>query len=307
MGKTTLALALSHRAREADLVGHALFCDLSAAWSLDDIVTAMSHSLGAHQSAGDAGTSSVERLGHALAGRGSILVVLDNFEQVVEHAAQTVRVWMEQAPEATFLVTSRDRLRLRGEAVLELAPLESEDGVALFLAAAEEHRPDLALGEVELAAVARLVTRLDGIPLAIELAAARVRVMSPSRMLDRIDKRFSLLGHGPSDSVPRQATLEAAIEWSWNLLDEGERAVLAQCAVFRGGFTLEQAEAIVQVEGVDVLDALASLGEKSLLRSGGSAEVRFATYESVRDFAEPHAPAATAARNISPVESCTIL
>jgi predicted ATPase/Tfp pilus assembly protein PilF len=295
MGKTALARRLAQEMVrqgrvEADAV---VFCDLSQAWTEADIVTHLSSALGAHLSGADSSVSTIELLGQAIAGRGPVLLILDNFEQLVDLAAQTVSVWRRAAPEAVLLVTSRDRLRLTGEACLALPPLPEVDAVALFRGAAQAVQPAWAWDPVAESAVRALVIRLDGIPLAIELAAARSGVMSPQRMLDRIDKRFSLLGHGPSDGVARQATLRAAIDWSWELLSSAERSGMSQCSIFRGGFSLDAAEAVVLLDGdEDVLDVLESLHRKSMIRTervasmGG--ELSFVIYESIREYAAEH-------------------
>ncbi len=295
MGKTCLARCFAKKVVDEGHVASdaVVFCDLSQAWSVADIVTNLSAALGAHLSGADGETSTVELLGQAIQGRGRALIILDNFEQLVELAPQTVSVWLRLAPSAGFLVTSRDRLRLRGETCLALPPLPQAAAADLFAAAATAVNPAFSLDAEALPAVQELVQRLDGIPLAIELAAARSGVMSAGRMLDRIDRRFQLLGHGPSDGVARQATLRAAIDWSWNLLEDAERAVMAQCSVFRGGFSLDAAEAVVELPGdVDLLDLLEKLHRKSLIysrrldRAGG--EMGFDIYESIRDYASEH-------------------
>jgi len=295
MGKTCLVRRFAQAAIQTGRLGEegVFFCDLSQAWSVADIVTNVSAALGTHLSGSSDGTSTVELLGQALAGRGSAVVILDNFEQLVSHAPETVSQWIRLAPEATFLVTSRDRLRLRSETVLSLPPLPVDAAVALFSAAASQAQGGVTLKGDEESAVRELVQRLDGIPLAIELAAARTGVMSARRMLDRIGRRFQLLGHGPSDGVARQATLRAAIDWSWELLEENERDVMAQCSVFRGGFSLDAAEAVVALDGDDdVLDLLESLHRKSLIYTRrldhGDGEMGFAIYESIRDYAGEH-------------------
>jgi predicted ATPase/Tfp pilus assembly protein PilF len=292
IGKTRVAQAVLTRARESRLFTEdgLVFCDLSEAWSVADVVDVVASSLDAHLSSGEGSESSVSLLGRAIQGRGPILMVLDNFEQLVDLAPDTISPWIDLAPEARFVVTSRDGLRLRGESRIVLPPLETQEAAALFVATAQRVKESFTVGEGEDEALAALVQRLDGIPLAVELAAARATVMSPRRMLERIDKRFQLLKHGPSDGTPRQATLRAAIDWSWDLLSEPERAALSQCSVFRGGFTLDDGEAVVQIEGdEDVLDLLEALCGKSLVRAlDDSSGVRFGIYESIRAYATEH-------------------
>lgn len=295
MGKTRLARSFAARCVDgagSSWSGHS-FADLSAAWTIDDIVSTVSASLEVRLAAGEGSEGTAVLLGRAMGGRGQLLVVLDNFEHLSEHGTDTVSRWMDLAPEARFLVTSRDRLRLRGEVCVDLSPLSVEQGSQLFESTAKRVRASYQSSEAEQAAARELVERLDGIPLAIELAAARVTVMSPSQMLGRLGKRFDLLRHGPSDVVARQATLRAAIDWSWDLLEEVERDTLAQISVFRGGFSLEAAEAVIDLSShggdADVLDALESLRGKSLVRTYESevlgGELRFDVYESIREYA----------------------
>jgi len=309
MGKTRLARSYAARCGDgasSSWSGHS-FSDLSAAWTIDDIVSTVSASLEVRLAAGEGSEGTAVLLGRAMGGRGQLLVVLDNFEHLAEHGADTVSRWMDLAPEARFLVTSRDRLRLRGEVCIDLSPLSVEQGSQLFESTAKRVRASYQTNETEQAAARELVERLDGIPLAIELAAARVTVMSPSKMLGRLGKRFDLLRHGPSDVVARQATLRAAIDWSWDLLEEVERDTLAQSSVFRGGFSLEAAEAVIDLSahdgGADVLDVLESLRGKSLVRTyenevlGG--ELRFDIYESIREYAAERHEQADASGSLS--------
>jgi predicted ATPase len=165
--------------------------------------------------------------------------------------------------------------------------------VALFVARAREVKPKFALSDANAAAVAEVVRRLDGIPLALELAAARVRILSPQKILDRLRRRFDLLATKSRDLTPRQATLRGAIDWSWELLEPWEKAALAQASVFRGGFGLEAAEAVLDLsawpDAPFPMDVVQALADKSVLRSFEPPEtpdeVRFAVYESIREYA----------------------
>lgn len=276
-----------------DWPGGAFFCDLSEARSLEGIHFAVALALGVPLGRGDAGV----QLGHAIAGHGACLLILDNFEQVSGHAAATLGRWLDGAPQARFVVTSRERLHLAGEETLALEPLAlADDAITLFAERARAQRPEFAITDDNRAAVADIVRLLDGLPLAIELAAARVRVLSPAQILQRLGDRFVLLA-GARGVAARQATLKAAIDWSWDLLTPWEQAALAQCAVFEGGFTLEAAEAVVQMdrwpEAPAVLDAIQSLVDKSLLRawlpkSSGRldiAEPYFGMFMSIHEYA----------------------
>lgn len=294
IGKTSLVrryASLAPSARKAPWQGVG-FVDLSAAWSVDDIVATVSASLDIPLSTGSADEATETLLGRAIGSRGPLLLILDNFEHVAEHGAATVSRWLGLAPEARFLVTSRDRLKLRGEVCLQLNPLDTSEAEALFAITARRVRGSYSPSEEDEMAIRELVVRLDGIPLAIELAAARVTVLSPRGMLERIGRRFELLGHGPADVVPRQATLLAALDWSWDLLEDREKDALAQCSVFRGGFSLEAGEAVIDLsshEGADVIDTLSSLQARSLLRTYEAEAVpgaiRLGLFESIREYA----------------------
>ena len=276
-----------------DWPGGVYFCDLSEARSLDGVYFAAALALGVPLGKGDPGM----QLGHAIAGRGRCLVILDNFEQVIEHSAGTVGRWLDRAAEAAFVVTSRERLHLSGEEVLPLEPLPlGVEALELFAVRARAQRPDFVLGATNRAAVAEVVRLLDGLPLAIELAAARVRVLSPAQLVERMRDRFALLA-GARGPAARQATLRAAIDWSWDLLTAWEQAALAQCSVFEGGFTLEAAEAVLDLstwpDAPSAMDAVQALVDKSLLRTWNAAEPGrfdldepyFGMYLSIHDYA----------------------
>lgn len=268
-----------------DFPGGVWFCDLSQARSLDGIVHAVAQGLDVPLGKDDP----VTQLGHAIAGRGQCLVILDNFEQVARYAEETLGRWLNRARNAQFLVTTREFLGLKGEAVLAVAPLQPADATALFLNRAMAAKPDLQLNAEERSVISRLVVLLDCLPLAIELAAARVRVMAPRTLLSRMGDRFKLL----SSSAPRQdrqATLRAVFDWSWDLLDVPEKAALAQLSVFEGGFTLETAEAVLDLSDYESapvpMDALQSLLQKSFVRQVGDA--RFDLLVSVKEYALEH-------------------
>jgi predicted ATPase/class 3 adenylate cyclase len=201
-------------------------------------------------------------------GEREMLLVLDNLEQVIEAAPELADL-VEACPNLRMLVTSRERLRVRGEVEYPVAPLAEPDAVELFLARA-------GLGSAD-DAVRELCRSLDNLPLAIELAAARARVLTPAQILERLSQRLDLFAGG-RDADPRQRTLRRAIEWSHDLLDASEQRLFARLAVFVGGCTLETAE---QVAGAD-LDTFQSLVEKSLVRH---TDDRFWMYETIREFA----------------------
>jgi predicted ATPase/class 3 adenylate cyclase/Tfp pilus assembly protein PilF len=283
-GKTRLALHFSW-AWLGDFPGGVWFCDLSQARGLDGIVHAVAAALGVPLGRDDP----VVQLGNAIAGRGECLVVLDNFEQVSRHADDTLGRWLDRANEARFLVTSREVLGMGGEEALALPPLQPPDAAQLFLRRAQSARADFRLDAQDQAAILPLVNLLDGLPLAIELAAARVRVLSPSKLLARMSERFRLLASS-GKRHDRQATLRATFDWSWELLQAPERAALAQLSVFEGGFTLEAAEAVLDLSALDgapwTPDLLQSLVDKSFVRQ--RVDGRFNLLGTMQEYAAEH-------------------
>src|SRR5262249_34985460 len=216
-----------------------------------------------------AGDDPVTRIGNAIAGRRQCLVILDNFEQVARHAEETLGRWLTRASAARFLVTTREVLGLQGEEILAVGPLSAADARTLFGKRAEAGKPGFALGPEDAASIDLLVKLLEGLPLAIELAAARVRVMPPRTLLARMNDRFKLLA-SRGGRLDRQATLRAVFDWSWDLLSLPEKAALAQLSVFESGFALEAVEAVLDLSRYDdapwPVDALQSLVQKSLHR-----------------------------------------
>ena len=280
-GKTRLA---AHFAWQwlGDFPGGAWFCDLSAARDVDGIVHAVAEALDVPLGREDP----VVQLGHAIAGRGRCLVVLDNFEQVARHAEDTVGRWLARAADARFVVTSREVLGIAGEVACALAPLATEDARALFTTRAEAASPGASGAEDDGGSIAALVELLDGLPLAIELAAARVRVMPPRQLLARMNDRFRLLSSA-GGRRDRQATLRATFDWSWDLLREVEKAALAQLSVFEGGFDLAAAEGVLDL-GADAhapwaVDVVQSLVDKSFVRA--AAAQRFELLSTVQEYA----------------------
>jgi predicted ATPase/tetratricopeptide (TPR) repeat protein len=262
IGKTRLAVryAWENRARWP---GGAWFCDLTEARTGDGIASAVGEAIGVPLSTDDV----MGQLGRALAGRGRCLVILDNFEQIVDQAPETVGRWLEMAPEIRVLVTSRERLQLPGEEVLAIEALPIEEGMDLFVERGRRLRP-ITLESNEATSVRDVVRAVEGIPLAIELSAARLKVMTPAQIVARISERFRLLAGSGSG---RHSTLRAAIDSSWELLEPWEKAAFTQAAVFEGGFSLEAAEGVLDLSPWPtapwIVDVLQSLVDKNLLRS----------------------------------------
>ena len=202
-----------------------------------------------------------------------LLLLLDNFEHVVEAAPEVAAV-LAECPHADVLVTSRERLRVQGEQVYPVPVLERAESRNLFVARARGARPEFEADEH----VEELCERLDDLPLALELAAARTSLLSTSQLLERLGDRLDLL-RGGRDAETRQQTLRATIEWSYDLLEPAERTLLAALSVFRGGWTLEAAEQVARAD----LELMQSLVDKSLVRRWESG--RFGMLETIREFA----------------------
>ncbi|MFC9329162.1 BTAD domain-containing putative transcriptional regulator [Kitasatospora sp. NPDC057015] len=204
-------------------------------------------------------------------GRRRMLIVLDNCEHLIQAAADLADRLLAECPGLTVLATSREPLGVPGETVLPVEPLPDPVALRLLAERAAAARPGFDPA-TDPEACAEICRRLDGLPLAIELAAARLRVMTPRQIADRLDGRFALLTAGSRTLLPRQQTLRAVVDWSWDLLGEHERAVLRRLSAFAGGWTLEDAEAVCSDEAdvprAEVADLLLSLVDKSLVVAG---------------------------------------
>ncbi|HEY0156293.1 MAG TPA: BTAD domain-containing putative transcriptional regulator [Thermoanaerobaculia bacterium] len=213
-----------------------------------------------------------------------LLLVLDNCEHVIDAAAEAAGTLLAHCPHLHILATSREPLGVAGERVWPVPPLNlATEAVELFVDRAMAVDPAFALTTGNTPAVLEICRRLDGIPLAIELAAARVRVLSPEQIHARLEDRFTILCGGARTTVPRHRTLRAAIDWSFTLLGEREQALLARLSVFAGTFSLEAAEAVC---GAGVLDLLSGLVDKSLVVSAKrQTAVRYHLLESIREYA----------------------
>jgi len=300
-GKTRLADTMGARAHEQLGLNGVWRCELAETRDLDGLCSAVGHALGVPAQPSASAEDHVTRLGRATAARGPVLLILDNLEHLAELAARTISVWLTEAPDLRLLVTSREPLRVRGEVRLELSPLSlpSHDGASpaprsdaadLFVDRVQALVPSFAVDNSNRTLVDTVVRRLEGIPLAIELAASRVELLGLQGLLDNLDQRLDLLVDGARDRTGRHSTLRAAIDSSWDLLDEDERECLAMCAVFRGGFSPAAAAEIVGPSSAVALRLLQSLRNKSLLRrldgDARAGHTRFGLFESIRVFAE---------------------
>ena len=295
-GKTRLSLEVAGRslARFADGV---YFVELAAIFDPDLVPVTIAQALGL---ADRGGRSAVDRLIDHI-GERRLLLVLDNFEQVTD-AATAIKALLVACPKLAVLTSSRSVLRVSGEQEYPVPPLALPDpahlpplarigqyeAVALFIERARAVKPDFEVTNDNAPAVAEICVRLDGLPLAIELAAARIRIFTPQAMLTRLGDRLGLLAGGSRDLPARQQTLRGAIAWSHDMLAEDERELFARLSVFVGGASLDFIERVcLGGTGADALDTITSLVEQSLVRQGEGigGEPRFAMLETIREFA----------------------
>lgn len=287
VGKTRLAIAAAHSKSPADgawLIELAGFERVSTT----DLADVVAQTLGIR----DAGeqTDPIARLGAALHDQ-NVLVVLDNCEHLIDAAADLADSLLSAAAGVRIIATSREPLGLVGEYVFGVAPLERDSAVALFVTRASASARDFTLDDETTGPVTVLCSRLDGIPLALELAATRVRALGVHEMVARLDDRFRLLATGYRGAPPRQQTLTAMIDWSWDLLEADEQAVLRRLAVHADGATLAAAEIVCSGVDVDrdaVPDLLVRLVDRSLVTvvHGGS-EPRYRLLESIAAYCVP--------------------
>ena len=280
-GKTRLAVeAIADLG--ADFPDGVVLVDLAPVGDADLVATAIAGALGVSERHGGA----LEALGASLR-RKRALLVLDNFEQVLDAAPMLVEL-LAGAPGLTILVTSRAPLDVSEERIYRVPALQHPEAVRLFTARAREVRSDFELSDVNADAVAELCIRLDGLPLALELAAARIKLLSPREILERLGVRLDVLKAEPGAGLPeRHRTLRAAIEWSYDLLGVEERSLFTSLGVFVGGFTLDGARAVAGDLELDVVVGVESLLNNSLLRTEPMAggEPRFGMLETIREYA----------------------
>jgi predicted ATPase/transcriptional regulator with XRE-family HTH domain len=294
-GKTRLAIAVALRAADQFPDG-AIFIDLSPLTDPTLVLSTIAGSLGVREVAGQ---PLRETLAAFLAAK-RLLMVLDNFERVLA-AAPEITTLLASSPGLDALATSREPLRVRGEWEYPLLPLAVPDtdhgltvdelarvpAVTLFVERAAASLPDLTLTTDNGAAIVTICQRLDGLPLAIELAAARVKILPPIALVSRLEQRLPLLTGGGRDLPARQRTMRSAIAWSYDLLGPEEQALFRRLAVFAGGFTMDAAEAVAGHEReTPALDGVMALVEQSLLRQSASSdtEPRYQMLETVREF-----------------------
>ncbi|MEL6343790.1 MAG: tetratricopeptide repeat protein [Myxococcota bacterium] len=273
VGKTRLAVRYAH-----EQSAPVLFCDFSESRTSEDALFAFATRLQIRL-----GATPREALVQAIRERGATLFILDNLEQIAQPISELLNEWLDQAPRARFLVTSRQPLHLRGEALVLIDPLSTDDARALFIERAQAIDPRFA----ETPQIDEVVELLDRLPLAIELAAARSRMLRPAQLLKRLQSRFAVLRSSLRGVPARQRTLKATIDWSWEMLTTEEQATLAQASIFDGGFSMDAAEAVVRTdEDLWIEEVLTTLVDKSLLQVNVNRDgPRFSMLLSVQDYA----------------------
>lgn len=283
LGKTRLAHLMGRLAEQP--VVH--FVELAGVTSPEGVAVEVGDVLGVRESVTGRLTSAAARRTDLVSrivdqvGTAPALLILDNCEHLVDAVADLVSVLVQRTPSLRVLTTTRAPLGIAAERIYQLPQLGLDDAAELFRERATAARPGVRLAEAE---VRSLVARLDGLPLAVELAAAKVRVMSVAEIERRIEDRFALLRGGSRDAPERHQTLLAVIDWSWNLLRDEERVALRRLSIFRDGFSLDGAEAVV---GSDALAALANLVDQSLVTVvEGTGDVRYRLLETVREFGQ---------------------
>ncbi|MET1049749.1 MAG: BTAD domain-containing putative transcriptional regulator [Acidimicrobiales bacterium] len=283
-GKTRLALEVAHTAA-AEASDGVWWVDLAPVGDQTGTLDAVRRCLGLDARGG---TEPLDELCRVLEGSAA-LIVLDNCEHVVDHVAPLVDVLLGEAPALRVLATSREGLGVRGEVLFPLPPLALDTAVDLFL---DRARAGGALTEVDESAAATvraICARLDGLPLAVELAAARTRHLAPDDILQRLDHRFDVLTDGPRTAAMRQRNLRALVDWSYELLDADEQAVFERLAVFGDGAALDAARRVCAADGLtgdDVEAVLARLSDKSLVVTDtGSGRVRIRLLQTLADYA----------------------
>ena len=293
VGKTRFSVRLGQRwASTVEPAGGVWFCELTQAHTMRAVLQIVGGCLGVEFAANADENARLVQLAFVLKNREEVVLILDNCEQVMEPVRALVRHFRAQCPNLRLIATSRERLRIRGERGVEMAALAESEAIALFYARANWEADSLSLEERR--AVSEICALLDNLPLAIELAASRANFFGASDLKRRLVEPFRVLKSNSSDLQERQRSLQAALQWSWDLLSPWEQATLAECSCFRGGFSLEAAEAVVDLspwpKSEEVEFILEDLIDKSLMHTRMGPDplgrARFSMLTTTHGFAE---------------------
>jgi predicted ATPase len=305
VGKTSLAVEAARAAVEEHSDG-AWIVELAPIRDPARVAEAVAEAVGLRSSEFEGRSKSTLSFLESQLRRRELLLVLDNCEHLTAAVGELVVAVLSSCAGVRLLATSREPLGVPGESVLEVAPLslpgrhakiqelEQADAVRLFVERAKAIRDDLELDEATLRAIAEVCARLDGLPLALELAAARLRTLSPAEIAERLADRFALLGRGPEVIAERQRTLAGVVGWSYQLLSEPEQTLFRRLSVFPSAFGLEAAEEVCSGDGLDsahVADLLASLVDRSMVVTAQGGSDRFRLLETLREFGRAEAEA----------------
>ncbi|MDT5055827.1 MAG: hypothetical protein QOF66_4193 [Mycobacterium sp.] len=285
-GKTRLAVEVAYRLATEDVDDGVFFVELAPIADPDLVPVAVLRALGLRDEPGRSALDTVTRF----IGDLGVLIVLDNCEHVLDAVAATTTTLLSACAQSTVLTTSREPIGLPGEVIYRVPSLSLDDeAMELFADRARRARPELAVNDASANTVAEICHRLDGLPLAIELAAARVRALSLDEILDGLHDRFRLLTGGSRGAVRRQQTLRASVDWSHTLLTEPESVLFRRLAAFMGGFDIAAAQAVASagdIERHQVIDLVALLVDKSLVTAEySSGPTRYRLLETVRQYA----------------------
>ena len=287
VGKTRLADECLSTLSEAEWTGGIWRCNLTAAQKIEELVEALRAVFDLRLP----GENSLETLGRAIQKRGPCVLLLDNLEQILEPAATVIESLMDMAPALHVLTTSRIALGIRSETVIELSSVETLDAIELFIDRAQTARPNFNPTAHQRQIIQAIVQRLDSLPLAIELAASRLRMLSLDQLNQQLTTGHQILRRSRRGEDARHNSLRQAIDWSWALLQPWEQLALAQCSVFRGGFTLDAIEDVLCLDAFSdspwAIDVIESLVDQSMLRleRGADGVQRFDLYTAIRDYA----------------------
>jgi predicted ATPase len=285
VGKTHIALEVASHWRKENQC-EIIFCDATVATNALGITQVVGEALGIQLNPDDP----VKQVGDELQLRGSVLVIFNNLEQLIKEAVKVIQSWLEDTKELKILLTSRIPLGIENENIIKLPPLSLLEGMELFVLRAQQHLHDIQLDSNNREIIGRIVQRLDSLPLAIELAAARVSMLKLEEIEKRLSKNFGLLRTRLRDA--EQIALLGALDWSWDLLTDWEKSALAQCSVFRNGFDLQAAEGIIDLstwENIpDVIDIMEALFDDNLILKNrlDDGRLRYGMLSSIHEYAK---------------------